>query len=825
MSIESCLASLVNNAKITQKQADDAKAIYYERLNDDLFRDMGQAEKEAAAALRTAKFLNEDARNAKLAVKQKVDTWRANTKQIDSHPVRPLAGHNAMYDRDAFNRAPAPGSSRENLAGIQDMYRGILAAKLNEFVKAYEPKVLGLRQDTHGIRNWAWEVLTGAKGESGDPVAAATARAHLDTKKFADVEGKRLDPRFRPDPENVLPQYWESERALKFGTAEHKADLMKNIDSGGLRIFDKEMRAPAKNAADRERIVDRAVRDIRMDLSHFGDSTVMSDFSRTFRFTHDRAGAEAYLSLMDKYGAGQGGYFTAIQRHYDGLARELALKRKFGPNPEEQTKHLLQYALRADAERAMAAKEGDELRTWLTGRSTAINLQKMATGQLSQIESKLVKDIFDGAAGLTAAQLLGKAIIAAIPGDAWASVMAANLHGMPAGRLLKAIFRNYLSSGEDLRKLVAKLGITAYAANTTAIGTKRFKDQLFGQGLFQRLGSFVVHATSLSHWDDALRNTFASEFLATLGDNAGKAFGKLDGAFARFVKDYGFTEDEWNKIAAGQLIEGPAGTKYLLPSSLEEPLRVKLLSAIADTKQFGYVNGGSMRQRALIQRGTTAGTPIGETARRTFLFKAFPISMALTHVVRAAQEARQGRGVQLASLVFGASIMGAITLQARALLTGKDPYDMTKLKFWGAAAVQGAVIGVWADFLSSAFSRSGTSLVETLAGPLARFVTSPEQLLSGARSQVVEGENVNWGSRVANFVKAMTPGSGIWYLDVLFKRYVVDSIRKMLDPDYARSFRREQQRQENEHGQKFYWDPGELAPSRPPNLGAAIGRR
>jgi hypothetical protein len=47
MSIAECLSRLVSDGKISQQQADDARALHDRILNDDLFRDMDQATKEA----------------------------------------------------------------------------------------------------------------------------------------------------------------------------------------------------------------------------------------------------------------------------------------------------------------------------------------------------------------------------------------------------------------------------------------------------------------------------------------------------------------------------------------------------------------------------------------------------------------------------------------------------------------------------------------------------------------------------------------------------------------------------------------------------------
>ena len=67
-------------------------------------------------------------------------------------------------------------------------------------------------------------------------------------------------------------------------------------------------------------------------------------------------------------------------------------------------------------------------------------------------------------------------------------------------------------------------------------------------------------------------------------------------------------------------------------------MRVKLMSAIYDERQFAYLAGGSERVRAT-SAGAKAGTLAGELARSVFLFKSFPMTMLSTWGMRAAHEA------------------------------------------------------------------------------------------------------------------------------------------------------------------------------------------
>jgi hypothetical protein len=162
---------------------------------------------------------------------------------------------------------------------------------------------------------------------------------------------------------------------------------------------------------------------------------------------------------------------------------------------------------------------------------------------------------------------------------------------------------------------------------------------------------------------------------------------------------------------------------------------------------------------------------------------------------------------------------------AKQIVQGKDPRKMDEPYFWGQAALQGGAAGIFGDFLKDAFSRDKNTLLETIAGPWAQTITAPEEILSESRREAVEGEKVNWGSILARDLQDFVPGSGVWYARLLARRYLFDNIRRQIDPNYSGSFRREVERSEKTYGQKFFWPPGEQAPARPPDFGAALGGR
>jgi hypothetical protein len=819
-SVLNCIRRLAAAGKISDQQARDAEAIYGRVFQDDLLQKMPRADAEAHAAVRVAEVLTERARQRKLALARGVNAYTYAQKRLREHPDGAIAGFMGMLDRDIRNR---PGD-KLNASGLDlEYYRPQLAAKMHEFDSAYRSTMAGLRQDTNGIRNMIREVF----GErSGDEMAAAAAKAWKNATEWATVRAKAFGRNFQENGEWRLPQFWTAARVEKFGASEFRADLQRWIDKGSLEVHD-DMGRKVTDPAARAKIVDQAVRDIRMDLSRkAGPGTVFKDQQRTFQFNR----SDAYLDLMDKYGPGQGGYYSMMQGHAEKMARELALMHVFGPSYRPMTKKLLDDALKLQAERGLTApgknlwgKVGDKLLSPLESPTAAKRLQEYMTGQLGGVENELMAGLFAGTRSFLTSTNMGSALVTAVPTDSVNWLMAANYRGLSMGRIVGGVVDN-LTNAADKEAFATRLGITAHAASRAALGTKQFGDQLFTGGALatmKGLADTVIRAQGLHAWDMAINRAFTMEFLATLGDHAGKGFADLPKDFAGFLKDYGFTADEWSRLAAADRVD-MNGAKFLRPDSLDDGLRAKLMSAIGDEKQFAFVAGGSNRVRAWATGGTRAGTFAGELQRNLFLFKQFPLTLMATHGVRAVQGAANGQWGQIAALGLFMTMAGAVALQARETLQGKDPRAMNDGDFWLQAAFQGGALGIYGDFVKDAFSRSDSSLVDTLAGPVfAEVAGAANRLTSSAYREAEDGAPTSYGAELAKDVQRFAPGSTLWYTRLLANRFLFDQIRAQLDPDYLGAFQREVERQQKNYGTGYWWGPGETAPSRASAFGGS----
>src|SRR5438046_372998 len=134
-------------------------------------------------------------------------------------------------------------------------------------------------------------------------------------------------------------------------------------------------------------------------------------------------------------------------------------------------------------------------------------------------------------------------------------------------------------------------------------------------------------------------------------------------------------------------------------------------SSVALTEPDAVVKG-------FLTQGAKRGTISGELFRSAALFKAFPISAISTHLLRGALELDgTARAKYLSELLIGSTIMGAVALQGKSIVKGRDPESMDTAGFWARAAAQGGGLGLIGDMISSESNRYGKGLAVSLGGP------------------------------------------------------------------------------------------------------------
>lgn len=260
------------------------------------------------------------------------------------------------------------------------------------------------------------------------------------------------------------------------------------------------------------------------------------------------------------------------------------------------------------------------------------------------------------------------------------------------------------------------------------------------------------------------------------------------------------------------------------PASARHNAIIKLLGAVNTESEFAVVTPG-WKERAQFYSDLQRGTVKGEIVRSVFQFKSFPWAMLQRSMDAVANaDTTVGKAAMTAYIIASTTLAGAMLMQVRDMLAGKDPRSMVDenwMKFWGAAFLQGGALGIYGDFLYGANqTRYGSGPIEALSGPTLGplLELGLVQPMAAARA-AMEGKDSHFLARQMQDLKGFVPGGNIWYAKAALDHLIWQNVMEFLSPGYLSNIR---QRTAKEYGQQWYWQPGELMPERAPDLSRAV---
>lgn len=223
------------------------------------------------------------------------------------------------------------------------------------------------------------------------------------------------------------------------------------------------------------------------------------------------------------------------------------------------------------------------------------------------------------------------------------------------------------------------------------------------------------------------------------------------------------------------------------------------------------------------------GTPMGEVLRSWSQFKGFGMTVAMLYGNRIANEMVQGR-VGLSSLPYAAtalavmSVYGMLSLQLKQLAKGEDTRDMGDWRTWAAAMVQSGGFGIYGDFFLADQNRLGGGLASTFAGPLIGRAERAVKVSIGNVQQGADDKRTNWRRELLGFADTFNPLSSLWWSKLAWDRVAKQQLQRVIDPEAYQAWGRLADTARRDRGVGMWWRHGELAPSRPPEMGQSRGR-
>lgn len=813
MSLDACIASLEAKGDL---DAERAKAFrdYYNELRRDYRRTMSAIAADAAATRETVtaveRQMAESRRQTLLQLKVQQGIVQATVEHLarGGTAAEAALAHFGIDDR-------TPGIA--NLEARKRSIVGQAHAQLSALLAKFSHDLAGRARNPALMANVVRERFG---QDSGDLAAKELAKAAGDTFEFLRQRFNAAGGHIGVRGDWGLPQAHYSIKVRQVDYATWRDFTRPLLDPA--RMMDGETGLPLTGAR-LEKALQNTYESIRTegwdDRAPGGAGRPkLGNLRAEHRFLVFRD-ADSWMAYQQRFGLGSA--WDAMLGHIDYMARDIAQLEILGPSPGH-TVRWMGDLLEKDAQTSAATgKEFDRLLRQARGaRSQIERMMAVFTGEVNRPVNAAVARGFSTFRSIQTAAKLGGAVISAVTDLGFQNVTA-NFNGLSSARILGNYLR-LLTSQSD-RDLAVASGLIAEEAASRMGSVWRYDDSVNTPEVARRLSSGVLRLSGLSAWTQAGKWAFGMEFMHALGRAAQNDWEALPKPLAEALARHGIDSQDWTALRGTPLFEH-RGAKFLRPDEIADPQLATRVLEMIQTETLFAVPEATLRSRAVMTGGREAGTVAGELWRSVMQFKAFPVSILMTHGRRIVEaKGLMAKARYAANLALATTVMGALATQLKQVADGKDPRDMDQPGFWVEAMWQGGGLGILGDFARSSTSRAQGSIYETALGPLAGTTADLLAATGGNLGRALRGENTNAGRQVAKLLRDNTPGSSLWYVRLALNRILWDEVQRELDPDAEAAFHRLERRARKDYDQQYWWAPGESAPERAPDLEAIDG--
>lgn len=801
------------------QEADDIVSAAARRAADDMLREAAVRERQAHLQV--------------LAAGRNLDAYQ----RLRAAGIAPLDAVDMLIFRNYKGKA--------SIESVEQRVEGVKAELMRELQPTWE----ALGRDWFGFfqsKEKLVSLIRELRGEdSGEPIAKQGAKAfHTMAEKarqlfnsFGGDVGKLEDwghPQHHSQARVALskPEAW-----IDFTLP--LLDRQKYVDLLGRPLSDAEMRAFLGHAYD-SISTGGIANQVPGQFQGAGKLANRHSEARAIHFKD----AESTIAYWAEFG--ERSPLEILYGHIDTMARDIAIMEKLGPNDKTTYQTLRDMALQE------AVLEDRRHKTRYENRARTLDRHyDHATGRIEPSANFALSNVADAIAHLNVAGKLGGAALASLFGDRAMYQIVAHLNNLPALQDWRTQLSLLNPANAADRRALQRQGLMLESVRS---GLARFNDNFgYSSGFSQftgRLANAVMRISGMTAINAIPKGAFGAGLFQAIGHElqAGKTFADLAESDVRLLRNYGITEADWKVWKLAKLEDIGAGNDAALtpeaigrvtddelkaagiigdaatPRDAERARRdavVKLLGAVNTEADFAIVTPG-WKERAQFYSNLQRGTVPGELGRAVLQFKQFPWTQLRRFFdVFDNAEGPVAKATVTAAFVAATTMLGAMTVQVREMLAGKDPRDMADPKFWGAAFLQGGALGIYGDFLYGAnHTRYGSGILESVSGPtlgplLELGLVQPLNAISKAQ----EGKESHFWAQQLQDLKGFVPGGNLWYTKAALDHLVFQNVMEQLSPGYLNSIR---QRTAKEYQQDWWWSPGEFTPDRMPSFEAAF---
>ena len=667
------------------------------------------------------------------------------------------------------------------------------------------------------------EIFANGKGGTGNAVAQAGAKAWLQTieamrTRFNDAGGDvgKLDYGYMPQPH-------DSARIRQAGPdawAQATLDLLDRkqyVNADGSRMNDAQVIDMLRAA--HETLASDGMN--KQTPGQFKGPGAKANSGSKSRVLHFKDG-QAYLDYNAKYGMGS--MYDAMISHVGGMARNIGLVERMGPNPNQQFRLQLDLAERADGPITTAA---GALKNGAVGPEAVWDV---ISGNSGAPASARLAEIGQHTRNVQTMGKLAGAVISSIT-DLSTMMVTTGYNKLPYWDLLT---NTMTAGGKDAKEFANMHGMIA---ESLISDLNRWQGENIANTWSGRLANSTMKLSLMNAWTDTMRRGFSLTMMAGMGKLSGKKWSALTEWDRSHLARKGITEADWDVVNTAQLSDY-RGQKMLTPEAIAasghpeaNQVTAKILGFITDESEFAVMNPDITTRAIQTWGGQQAGTGLGEFARMTMQFKSFPIAMISRHWRRIMESkssmdgapAMANKAAYTAALAVSGTILGAIAFQTKQVVQGKDPIDMTTPKFWTRAIAQGGGAGFMGDIVLGDTTQDRSpldSLSRLTMGPSFGSLADAWELTKGNFDEWNAGKDTHAGAEALRFAKGHLPYINLWYSKAALDHLLLHSLQENLSPGYLD---RQRSKAQKDWEQGYFWTPGEALPDRAPDVSAIGG--
>lgn len=529
--------------------------------------------------------------------------------------------------------------------------------------------------------------------------------------------------------------------------------------------------------------------------------------------------SEAYLTYLGQYGGGS--MYDAMLGHIGGLSRDIALVERYGPNPAQQMR--VQFDLAAQADNGLKRSFGLRPESYWD----------VVSGKTGQADNGNIAQVAQNVRNVQTFGKLASAVLSSVT-DMGTYFVTTGFNKLSYWEAFKNISKQLDGETRDF------LTMHGILADSMTSDMNRFSADHIKNNWTGRLANSTMKLSLMNAWTDTLRRGFSMTMMNGLAKLSKTEWSDLSEWDRSHLTRKGISEADWKVITQAELTPYK-GAEFLTPESIHasgdaraNEVVAKVIGLITDESEYAVMNPDLATRTLSSGGGLQRGTVRGELARSVMQFKSFPIAMLSRHWRRMLDAPRglEGAPVTANRLMYGMAMattlgmLGAIALQSKQVVQGKDPIDMTKPKFWLQATAQGGGLGIVGDFLltdpSANPGDATANAVKSIAGPTVGSVLDVGYKLGVENLyEAAQGKDTHAAAEAIRITRSHLPYLNLWYAKAAVDHAGLHALQENLSPGYLS---RMQQRARKDWNQEYWWKPGTGGPERAPDLTAAGGR-